>query len=83
MIAAGIAAMTLAYGAALPSLLNFNGCEKVCANLHMKNAMEKMLHAMSVMTGYQQHFYQPNKILGRKGTFGCLYFRLQCARLIK
>ncbi|KAI1843016.1 hypothetical protein JX266_010869 [Neoarthrinium moseri] len=65
-IAAGIVAMTLSYTAALPSLLKFGGSEEVCAKLCTKKGMEQMLLAMSLTTGYRQHFINPIWFWGEK-----------------
>ncbi|KAI0534378.1 S8 family peptidase [Xylaria digitata] len=59
VIAAGIAAMTLSYVAALPSLLNYKPCEIVCAKLYTKSGMERMLYLMSVLKKEKHHFINP------------------------
>ncbi|KAI0441003.1 S8 family peptidase [Xylaria telfairii] len=66
-IAAGVAAMTLSYVAALPSLLEFNQFETECAKLHTKSGMEQMLYVMSVVKVYKHHFINPVGFWGEKG----------------
>lgn len=58
-IAAGIAAVTLSYTAALPVLLKCEGLETECVKLHTKEGMERMLHEMSTDAGYMQRFLHP------------------------
>ncbi|KIW24023.1 uncharacterized protein PV07_09762 [Cladophialophora immunda] len=65
-IAAGIVAMTLSYIAALPSLLKLKGSEEECAKLYTKRGMERMLHAMSLNTGYREQFINPIWYWGEK-----------------
>ncbi len=62
-IAAGVAAITLSYVAALPSLLNFKQSEATCAKLHKRNGMEQILYIMSALKGHKHHFI---RVLGRE-----------------
>ncbi|KAI0904210.1 peptidase S8/S53 domain-containing protein [Ustulina deusta] len=66
-IAAGVAAITLSYVAALPSLLNFKQSEATCAKLHKRNGMEQMLYIMSALKGHKHHFINPVGFWGEKG----------------
>ncbi|KAI1132236.1 S8 family peptidase [Nemania abortiva] len=66
-IAAGVAAMTLSYAAALPSLLNFRQSEIECAKLRTKNGMQQMLYVMSAAKGYKRYFINPIGFWGERG----------------
>lgn len=65
-IAAGIIAMTLSYVAALPSLLEVRGFDEICAKLYTQRGMKQMIRAMSLSTGYRQHFVNPIWYWGEK-----------------
>lgn len=58
-VAAGVAATTLSYVSALPTLLGNKGFEEACALIFTKRGMEHMLHKMRSVMSHGQHFINP------------------------